>query len=70
MQRETRPYLPPVRWSSYMVFTVRIAPVAPTGWPRAMAPPLGLTLSVSIPRAAEQAAATEAKASFSSTTSI
>lgn len=31
-----------------------LAPVAPTGWPRAIAPPLGLTLSISRPNSRRQ----------------
>src|SRR5437899_3313871 len=47
-------------------------PLAPSGWPMAIAPPLGLTCGASsgIPRSRRTASACEAKASFSSMTSI
>src|SRR3546814_6007140 len=39
-----RPYLPPLRSSSYSSFTIKMAPVAPIGWPSEIPLPLGLTL--------------------------
>ena len=45
---------------------VRIAPVAPRGWPRAMAPPRGFTLAGSSPSWRATARAWAAKASLSS----
>ncbi|KAG1487946.1 hypothetical protein G6F52_014065 [Rhizopus delemar] len=45
---------------------VRIAPVAPSGWPRAIAPPSGLTLLGSRPQSRITASDCAAKASFSS----
>ena len=44
----------------------RMAPVAPTGWPRAMAPPYGLTLAGSSLASRMTAPAWEANASLSS----
>ncbi len=61
--------LPPVRSSSYSALTIRIAPVAPTGWPSAMAPPFGFTLAGSRPSPLVTASACAAKASFDSITS-
>src|SRR6266508_1419727 len=49
---------------------VSLVPVAPIGCPRAMAPPLTLTFSMSIPRSLMTARVWEAKASFSSTRSM
>ena len=46
------------------------APVAPTGWPRAMAPPPGFTRSMSGCSSRSQASTTEANASLISTTSM
>ena len=46
------------------------APVAPIGWPRAIAPPLGLTFSSSRPRSSMTASACAANASLSSITPI
>ena len=46
------------------------APVAPSGWPSAMAPPSRLTLAGSSPSSRMQASAWAAKASLSSTTSM
>mmetsp|Transcript_61304 Transcript_61304/g.144824 ORF Transcript_61304/g.144824 Transcript_61304/m.144824 type:complete len:241 (+) Transcript_61304:257-979(+) len=70
----TMPYLPPVRRRPWMTEAARMAPVAPSGWPSAMAPPLGLTLarSSSMPllsRSFSTARLWAAKASFSSTQS-
>jgi len=46
----TMPYLPPVRLRSFIICTVSLAPVQPSGWPRAMAPPLMLSFSGSRPK--------------------
>ena len=43
-----------------------MAPVAPSGWPRAIAPPIGLTFDGSRPRSPMTARACAANASFSS----
>jgi hypothetical protein len=40
-----RPYLPPLRRSSCATVLTRRAPVAPSGWPMAIEPPLTLTRS-------------------------
>ena len=45
-------------------------PVAPTGWPMAMAPPLTLTLSMSASCTLAQLITTEAKASLTSKRSM
>src|ERR1700722_6191275 len=50
MHMVTSAYLPPVRRSSYSALTVRMAPVAPIGWPSAMPLPFGLTRSAGGPR--------------------
>ena len=42
-----RPYRPPVRSSSCSNVAISLAPEQPSGWPRAIAPPLGLTLDMS-----------------------
>ena len=41
----TMPYLPPVRRRPCTTVAARMAPVAPRGWPRAIAPPIGFTLA-------------------------
>ena len=41
-----------------------MAPVAPSGWPSAMAPPLTLTLSMLTPRSEAKRSTTAANASF------
>ena len=46
------------------------APLAPTGWPNATAPPLTLTFSLSQPPSLMQVSGTAAKASFTSIKSI
>ena len=48
----------------------RRAPEQPSGWPRAIAPPLTLSVSSSMPSSRAQARTWEAKASFSSIRSI
>ncbi|MCY1528410.1 hypothetical protein D9M68_635140 [compost metagenome] len=66
-----RPNLPPDFSSWCSAVWIRRAPLAPSGWPRAMAPPLGLTLSLSsaMPSSRITARPCAAKASFSSMTS-
>lgn len=49
-----RPNLFPRRRSSLSSVTTWRAPVQPSGWPRAMAPPLGFTLSSGIPSVSTQ----------------
>src|SRR5690606_18927934 len=62
----TMPYCRLRRRRAWMVVAERIAPVAPRGWPRAMAPPMGLTTSSFRPRSRITARDCAAKASFSS----
>src|SRR5262249_31864923 len=64
------PYLPPRRRSSRTRVVVRRAPEQPSGWPRAIAPPLTFSFSSSMPSSRAQARTWEAKASFSSIRSI
>ena len=64
MHMVTRPRRPPVRSSSWSALIVRIAPVAPTGWPSAIAPPFGFTFAGSSPSPLLTASACAAKASF------
>ena len=47
-----------------------MAPVAPSGWPMAMAPPFTLTLSCGTPSSRMKRMGTAAKASFTSNRSI
>mmetsp|Transcript_5173 Transcript_5173/g.18074 ORF Transcript_5173/g.18074 Transcript_5173/m.18074 type:complete len:318 (+) Transcript_5173:16-969(+) len=54
------------RFISCSSVATHLAPVAPRGWPRAMAPPLGFTLLASSPSLLTQYVACEAKASLSS----
>src|SRR5699024_9729618 len=49
MHSEMRAKRPPVRCSSSMAAPVIMAPVAPSGWPMAMAPPLTLSFSSGMP---------------------
>ena len=58
------PKRPPVRSSSCMSFTVRIAPVAPRGCPRAIAPPFGFTFAGSSESSLLQAQETLAKKKY------
>ena len=67
--RAAAPRPPPRRPSSSMRVRATRVPDMPTGWPRAMAPPLTLTMSSLMPRSAIEARPTAAKASFSSITS-
>ena len=65
---EMSPYCPPVRSSSCRALVTRMQPVAPSGCPSAMAPPLGYpVMSAS---AALDPGTTEAKASLTSKTSM
>lgn len=47
-----------------------LVPEAPSGWPRAIAPPRGLSLAGSAPVSAAQASGTGANASFTSKASM
>src|SRR5690606_11532590 len=62
----TMPYRRSWRRRAWMAVAERIAPVAPSGWPRAMAPPMGLTTASSRPRSRITARAWAANSSFSS----
>src|SRR5271166_4888959 len=62
-------YLPFSRFNSEAALPRMRAPVAPSGWPSAMAPPSMLTVSGDSFRSRTQAIDCEAKASFNSTTS-
>ena len=46
-----RPYFPLRFLNSYKSFVIIIAPVAPTGWPNAIAPPLTFTFSQNLSKA-------------------
>src|SRR5690606_3285548 len=70
MQRVISAYRPSRRSSSLRAVARSRVPEAPRGWPRAMAPPLGLTRVMSGWSSRSQARTTEAKASFTSMTSI
>src|SRR6266550_4196459 len=54
----------------HAILAVNFAPVQPSGWPKAIAPPLTLTLSGSNPSVLITASDWAAKASFNSITSI
>ena len=58
------------RASAWTSVVIRRAPLAPSGWPRAIAPPLTLTLAGSAPVSACQASTTLAKASLTSNRSM
>ena len=60
------PYRSLWRRSACTTVAARMAPVAPSGWPSAIAPPIGLTTSGFRPRVLITANAWAAKASFSS----
>ena len=60
----------PRRRSSSSAVSATRAPDMPTGWPSAMAPPLTLTLSSSMPRSSTEARPTAAKASLISKRSM
>ena len=64
------PYFIWRRRSACTTVAARIAPVAPSGWPSAIAPPIGLTLAASSPTVSITASACAAKASFSSIQSM
>ena len=66
----TMPYFSLWRRSACTTVAARMAPVAPSGWPSAMAPPIGLTLALSSPSVLMTASDCAAKASFSSYQSI
>src|SRR4051794_26327319 len=68
-QRAAAPTPPPRRRSSSAVSSTIRAPLMPIGWPSAMAPPLGLTFSGSMPSSRVDTMPTAAKASLSSTRS-
>ncbi len=58
------------RSSSWRAVVIRRLPVAPTGWPSAIAPPLTFTLSMSVPSTWCQERTTDANASFTSKRSM
>ena len=64
-----KPYLPFLLFSSWTSFVIIIEPVAPTGCPKAIAPPLTFTISSSKPNSLLTAHACAANASFDSTKS-
>src|SRR6267154_5193888 len=66
----TIPYFALRRGISRSKVAVSLAPVQPSGWPRAMAPPLTFTLAGSMPRTFNTASDCAAKASFSSKRSM
>ena len=63
-QRVARPRRRSRRWSSSIRVPRIIAPVAPSGWPIAIAPPLTLVISWSMPMSRMKRMATAAKASL------
>ena len=69
-QIAAQPSPPPRRRSSWTSAPTIRAPEAPIGWPRAIAPPLTLTLSSSMPSIRTEFSATEANASLISQRSI
>jgi hypothetical protein len=64
------PYRPPVRSRLCSSVVISRAPVAPIGWPSAIAPPLALTRSLSAPVSASHASTTDANASLTSNKSM
>src|SRR3546814_931194 len=64
MQRLAIPRLPPVRSRAAMRVAMMRAPLAPIGWPMAVAPPWMLTLSCGMPRSFIANMVTQAKASL------
>src|SRR5919107_4563483 len=64
MHMTCRPNCPSVASRPASIFAMRPAPVAPKGWPWAMAPPQGFTRSMSGASSSAQERTTEAKASF------
>ena len=70
MHAAARPYLFFLRFSSYKSVMTNRVPVAPSGWPSAMAPPFTLTLSRSSSSAFSTARYCAANASLTSTRSM
>ena len=66
----TTAYLPPRRRSSYSALAVSLAPVQPSGWPSAIAPPLTLIYPSGMTSWVWQYTAWLANASLSSNRSI
>ena len=66
----TRPYRSPRRRISCSSVVVRRAPLQPSGWPSAIAPPLTFSRARSIGSSRRHASTCAANASFSSTRSI
>ena len=66
----TMPYLRFLRRKACTTVADRMAPVAPSGWPSAIAPPIGLTLAGSRPSVSMTASDWAAKASLSSIQSM
>src|SRR5690606_7391288 len=69
-QSVTRPRLSWRRSSSSSRVPTSMQPVAPSGWPRAMAPPFTLTFSCGTCRSLMKRSTTEAKASLTSNRSM
>src|SRR4028119_1636009 len=70
MHMVTMPYFEPRRFISFRICTVSFVPVAPIGWPRAMAPPFTFILSVSRPTSRTTASTWAANASLNSMRSM
>src|SRR5262245_15413593 len=70
MQSVTRPRVRPSRRIEWISLVVSTAPVAPIGWPWAMAPPSMLTMSSGSPSSRATTMAMAAKASLISTRSM
>ena len=68
--RDRAPSVPSVRSSSCSAVVTSRAPVAPTGWPSAIAPPFGLTCSMSGFSSRSHASTTDANASLISIVSM
>ena len=64
------PHLLPLRFNSWSSVPICRAPVQPSGWPRAMAPPFGFTFSIGMPNFLTLYVAWLAKASLISKTSM
>mmetsp|Transcript_37847 Transcript_37847/g.56520 ORF Transcript_37847/g.56520 Transcript_37847/m.56520 type:complete len:221 (-) Transcript_37847:805-1467(-) len=70
-QMVKRPYLPCCLSNSWTSVVMSLTPVAPSGWPRAMAPPFTLNFSRLPPKNVfATAKGTDAKASLTSTTEM
>ena len=65
-QIASKPQRPEMRSSSCSSVVSSLPPVAPSGWPSAIAPPLTLSLSRSAPSALAHASGTGANASLTS----